>query len=113
MATSPGGALTPGPSSQTHHSHVLEILPLQRVVFCRWEEASTPFLAHQPPSSPRSYPTALPSRSIPQAVHTEAYCVCRQTAERQHTVRAAAEREDVWSCTLCDRLLLQGTSIFS
>ena len=43
--------------------------------------ASTPFLAHQPPSSPRSYPTALPSRSIPQAVHTEAYCVSRQTAE--------------------------------
>lgn len=34
-----------------------------------------------PLSSPRSYPTALPSRSIPKAVHTEAYCVCRETAE--------------------------------
>lgn len=34
-----------------------------------------------PLSSPRSYPTALPSRSIPTAVHTEAYCVCRETAE--------------------------------
>lgn len=42
---------------------------------------STPFLTHQPPSSPCSYPTALPSRSIPQAVHTEAYCVCRETTE--------------------------------
>lgn len=42
---------------------------------------STPFLTHQPPSSPCSYPTALPSRSIPQAVHTEAYCACRETAE--------------------------------
>lgn len=43
---------------------------------------STPFLTHQPPpSSPRSYPTALPSHSIPKAVHTEAYCVCRETAE--------------------------------
>lgn len=43
--------------------------------------ASTPFLTHQPPSSPCSYPTALPSRSIPRAVHTEAYCVCWETAE--------------------------------
>ncbi|KAI9516197.1 hypothetical protein NQZ68_019042 [Dissostichus eleginoides] len=43
--------------------------------------ASTPFLTHQPPSSPCSYPTALPSRSIPRPVHTEAYCVGRETAE--------------------------------
>lgn len=42
---------------------------------------STPFLTHQPPSSPCSYPTALPSHSIPQAVHTEAYCVCREKPE--------------------------------
>lgn len=42
--------------------------------------APTPFLTLQPPSSPCSYPTALPSRSIPRAVHTEAYCVGWETA---------------------------------
>lgn len=52
---------------------------------------STPFLTHQPPSSPCSYPTALPSRSIPQAVHTEAYCVC--AGRRQKAVYSQSTRE--------------------
>lgn len=44
-------------------------------------QASTPFLTHQPPSSPCSYPTALPSRSIPRPMYTEAYCAYWETVE--------------------------------
>lgn len=75
--------------SAPHHHHLPPSLPSLPLPFPLPQNqplpvfilrAPTPFLTLQPPSSPCSYPTALPSRSIPRAVHTEAYCVGWETA---------------------------------
>lgn len=91
---------TPPPPSVPHCHLFPSSLPLNRPPSPFVLLTSTPFLTHQPPSSPRSYPSALPSRSIPQAVHTEAYCECREKAaysqSNQRKVMCAAEMHPVF-----------------
>lgn len=100
---------TPPPPSVPHCHLFPSSLPLNRPPSPFVLLTSTPFLTHQPPSSPCSYPSGLPSRSIPQAVHTEAYCECREKAaysqSNQRKVMCAAEMHPVF--LMCINILQQ------